>query len=103
MKTIKQVLGEFARLQRKYVDINGFVDLKTFKDKSGESKYWSVTLTVTVFKGEEIEWREKLDWTHFSGQTEMETSEEIEAWLEDAGGYKLSQISWMAGVNRVNM
>jgi len=33
---------------------------------------------------------------------EMETSEEIEEWLEDAGGYKLSQISWMAGVNHIN-
>lgn len=82
MKTIKQVLGEFARLQRKYEDINGFVDLKTFKDKSGESKYWSVTLTVTVFKGEEIEWREKLDWTHFSGQTEMD-DQQNEALIEE--------------------
>ena len=34
---------------------------------------------------------------------EMETSEEIETWLEDAGGYKLSEISWMAGVNHVNI
>lgn len=33
---------------------------------------------------------------------EMELSEEIENWLEDAGGYRLSDISWMAGVNRVN-
>ena len=82
MKTIKQVLGEFARLQRKYVDINGFVDLKTFKDKSGESKYWSVTLTVTVFKGEEIEWREKLDWTHYSAQTEMD-DQQNEALIEE--------------------
>lgn len=34
---------------------------------------------------------------------EMETSEEIETWLEDAGGYKLSEIGWMAGVNHVNI
>ena len=33
---------------------------------------------------------------------EMELSEEIENWLEDAGGYRLDDISWMAGVNRVN-
>jgi hypothetical protein len=33
---------------------------------------------------------------------EMELSEEIENWLEDAGGYRLGDISWMAGVNRVN-
>lgn len=33
---------------------------------------------------------------------EMELSEEIENWLKDAGGYRLGDISWMAGVNRVN-
>lgn len=32
---------------------------------------------------------------------EMDTTEEIEAWLENLG-YKSSQISWMAGVTRIN-
>ena len=33
---------------------------------------------------------------------EMDTSWEIEEWLEKVGGYNLMNICWMAGVNRVN-
>lgn len=87
MKTKKQVLDEFARLQKKYADINGFVDLKTYKD--GDSTYWSVTLTITAFERDEISWRETVDWTHYSRQREeddMRNEAQVEAFVKKMEG-----------------
>ncbi len=34
---------------------------------------------------------------------EMDSTEEIESWLEDEKGYRMSDISYMAGVCHINI
>lgn len=69
MKTKKQVIDAFVRLQKKYIDIRGFATVKAYK---GDDTYWSVEIVVTAFEGNEIAWQERVQWTHYSNQNEAE-------------------------------
>ena len=75
MKTKKQVLDEFARLQKMYIDVLGFVHVKSYK---GEDDYWTVEISVTAFKGREIVWKESVEWTHYSRQNEVDEARNAE-------------------------
>lgn len=72
MKTKKQVIDDFVRLQKRYTDnIDGFVTVKAYTREG--SNAWSVELMVTAFKGNEIVWDERLSWyrgTYYSDQDE---------------------------------
>lgn len=64
MKTKKQVMDEFARLQKKYADIRGFAIMEVYNNDSGDG--WVVQLRMTHFTDRQIDWVEKVEWTHYS-------------------------------------
>lgn len=76
MKTQKQVIDAFVRLQKKYMNIRGFVTVNAYR---GEDDYWSVAITVVAFEGREIVWRESVEWTHYSNQREADDARNAEA------------------------
>lgn len=68
MKTKKQVMDEFFRLQKKYADIKGFADIEVYNN--GEGTYWTVQLRLTHFTSRKIDWVESVVWDHYSDQSE---------------------------------
>ena len=68
MKTKKQVMAEFARLQRRYEGIRGFVTLKTYTAE--EEGVWDVEITVSHFEGRDIDWSERVNWMHYTVHNE---------------------------------
>lgn len=86
MKTKKQVLDAFVRLQKKYIDIKGFITVKAYK---GEDDYWAVEISVTAFEGREIVWKESVEWTHYSSQNEVDearNAEDVEEFVKRMKG-----------------
>ena len=64
MKTRKQVLAEFQRMQNQMFDgvMDGIVHVDTYND----GKNWTVSITRTTFKKDHTveEW-DKCEWEHF--------------------------------------
>lgn len=75
MKTKKQVIDDFVRLQKRYLDIDGFATVRAYNQEG--SDYWVVDLTVTAFKGNEIVWDERVSWTRWSNYSEMDEANNI--------------------------
>lgn len=68
MKTKKQVMAEFARLQRKYEGIRGFVTVKAYT--ADEAGVWDVEIIVSHFEGMDIDWSERVNWMHYTVHNE---------------------------------
>lgn len=71
MKTQKQVLDLFAKLQKRFIGIRGFVDLRYYTD----GDYWDVSLKVTAFNGGKLMWAAELTWSHGYYHTEADEAE----------------------------
>jgi len=81
MKTRKQVLAEFQRMQNQLCDkVRGFVVVQ--EHNGYDFAYWCIKIQVTTFKGLEIEARDEVEWTHYSCQGE-ENERENEAVLAE--------------------
>jgi hypothetical protein len=64
MKTRKQVLTDFGKLQKRFADIRGFVCVEAYRS---ESDYWCVKMRITKFNAEsEIEWAEQVEWESYN-------------------------------------
>lgn len=74
MKTKKQVMAEFVRLQKRYADLTGFVAVQVYNQDEG-GDFWAVELTCTHFGKVHIDWRESVQWMHYSHQDEAREAE----------------------------
>ena len=88
MKTKKQVMDDFARLSKRYLDVIGFVTIKEYQSESG---HWSVGLDVTAFEGNDIVWSDSVTWEHYSHQdvqNEAKNEQSIEEFVKRMEGRK---------------
>ena len=86
MKTMKQVLAEFQRMQKQLCGKfgRGIIDVKTYDQGNG---YWSVSIHVSRLSenGKEHEVWEDAKWTHYGLQdeeNEAENEKELAAFKE---------------------
>lgn len=64
MKTKKQVLTDFGKLQKRFADIRGFVQVDAYQ---AEADYWRVQLRITKFDAKnEIVWAEQVEWESYN-------------------------------------
>lgn len=70
MKTRKQVLTDFGKLQKRFCGIRGFVKVETYQS---DNDYWSVKMGITKFNAErEIVYAEDVEWESFSADATNE-------------------------------
>lgn len=66
MKTMKQVLAEFQRMQKQLMG-EGIVEVNVYCDGG----YWAIKVQkVTFTNNHEIKTRDYVEWTHYSSQDE---------------------------------
>lgn len=71
MKTMKQVLAEFQRMQKQLI-CDGSVDVRVYCN----GKYWTVSVEKMTFTHKnEIETHDWVEWTHYSCQDEVDEQE----------------------------
>ena len=64
MKTKKQVLTDFGKLQKRFADIRGFVNVEAYQS---EDDYWRVKRRITKFNAKsEIVWAEQVEWESYN-------------------------------------
>lgn len=84
MKTMKQVLAMYQRMQRQIV-IDGHVEVVVCKDEA----YWMIRIQVVTFTENcEIRTRDYAEWTHYSYQreeTERENEKKVAEFKERFG------------------
>ena len=79
MKTRKQVLAEFQRMQNQMCGkFRRFVEVREYN--GDDFAYWCIKMQVTKFYGEVLVGRDEVEWTHYSRQSE-EAERENEAVL----------------------
>ena len=72
MRTMKQVLAEFQRMQRQLI-CDGSVEVRVYQD----GNYWAIKLTRSTFTvGCEIDSYHFVEWTHYSVQDEEDEQEQ---------------------------
>ena len=75
MKTRKQVLAEFQRMQNQLCGkVRGFVVVQEYNGE--DFAYWCIKMLVTKFNDQVIEERDEVEWTHFSKSEEQERENE---------------------------
>lgn len=75
MKTRKQVLAEFQRMQKQLCGkVRGFVVVQEYNGE--DFAYWCIKMLVAKFNGQEIEEREEVEWTHYRQSEEQERENE---------------------------
>ena len=66
MKTRKQVLAEFQRMQKQLI-CDGLVELRVYRDGT----YWAIRVQkVTFTDNHEVKTCDYVEWTHYSVQDE---------------------------------
>ena len=86
MKTKKQVIDDFVRLQKRFSDTIGFVTVQAYQS---DTNFWSVKLMVTAFDANDITWTERLEWNHFTfynGQDEIANEKRVEEFIKTMEG-----------------
>ena len=74
MKTRKQVLAEFQRMQNQMSGkVRGFVAVQEYN--GDDFAYWCIKMQVTKFNDQVIEERDDVEWTHYSRQSEEQERE----------------------------
>ena len=62
MKTMKQVLAEFQRMQKQLCEtVKGFVDVKSYNTTG----MWEIEIHVTEFEGKDIVGTSKVAWDNY--------------------------------------
>lgn len=71
MKTMKQVLAEFQRMQKQLMG-EGIVEVYVYCDGG----YWAIKVQkVTFTDNQEVKTRDYVEWTHYSSQNEEQERE----------------------------
>lgn len=66
MKTMKQVLAEFQRMQKQLI-CDGLVEVYVYCD----GEYWAIRVqTLTFTDNHEVKTRDCVEWTHYTSQDE---------------------------------
>lgn len=71
MKTMKQVLAEFQRMQKQLM-CEGIVEVRVYCD----GEYWAIRVEkVTFTNNDEIKTRDYVEWTHYTSQDDENEQE----------------------------